>query len=410
MQNFRFDAEGFIVCVGRPDMVLTASSDSMGIVYLHPRSQHLVLAGLQQWETVECGQHMPPALGVLPHDLCQLRLRSRPLYLDFNMKEPHTGDPVMYLYRQNSNQKLHLEPQRLRILHLSDTHSLHRHSSFPAPLPVADLLVHTGDFTISGTDSEYRDFDAWLGWHKTQSFFKHCIVIAGNHEFHEPSHRVCAGQLTAAQLLDPTYVRTRLPNAIFLAHQQVVFEGMSIFGSTWEPCCDGCNPDVPGSADTEQALWPCPSGGSSAHKFSLIPEGTQLLLTHGPARGILDWETPHHAYGSSAALRQRIVDCRVRAHLFGHVHEQRGVFVKNDSGEFEGGVEYVHPLDHQPYADPGPPPPDYPCDIVSNNAMKNNKRHEASENLHYIAGPPRMIVAYRQQGTGTLSNWRFQLP
>ncbi len=412
LQKFRFDADGYIVCAGRPDLVLTASSVSLGAVYLHERSQDGTLEELQQWETVESRQCMPPAVGVLQHDLCHLRLRARhlQLYLDFN-EEPHSGDPLMYAYRDKANQVLHLEPQSLRILHLSDTHSLHRHASFPGPLPFVDLLVHTGDFTISGTDAEYSDFDAWLGWHRNQSYFKHCVVIAGNHEFHEPSNRVCAGQLAAAQVLNPNYVRSRLHNATYLAHQEVNFEGMRIFGSTWEPYSDGCNPDVPGSSETEQALWAPLSGSSAApHKFSMIPEGTHMLLTHGPARDILDWERPYQPYGSSAALRQRIVDCRVRAHLFGHIHEQRGVFVKNGFGGYEGGVEYVHPQEHELCAHPGPPPPHYPCDIVSNNAMKNNKRHEASADRHYIAGPPRMIIAHRQQGPGAVSNWRFELP
>ena len=118
-------------------------------------------------------------------------------------------------------------------------------------------------------------------------------------------------------------------------------------------------------------------------------------MTHGPASGVLDWEGPSHAYGSSAALRQRIIDCDVKAHLFGHIHEQRGVFVKNDHGDYEGGVEYRHPQHpHMPFPTPGPPPSSYPCDIISNNAVKNNSRHEAPIK-HYIAGPPRMIIAHR---------------
>ena len=40
--------------------------------------------------------------------------------------QPAQEQPIMYAFRDKSNQLLHLEPQRLRILHLSDTHSLHR--------------------------------------------------------------------------------------------------------------------------------------------------------------------------------------------------------------------------------------------------------------------------------------------
>jgi predicted phosphodiesterase len=330
------------------------------------------------------------------------------LYVDFNV-DPHDGPPLMYEMRDRSNQVLYLEPQSVRILHISDTHSLH----WQVRLPAADLLLHTGDFTIGGTDLEFEDFDSWLGRCKNQQLFKHCLVIAGNHEFHEPSNRVCAGQLPAAHLLHPNYVRQRLRNATYLAHEEVTFEGMRIFGSTWEPYSSGCDPDLPGESETEQEMWSAHcsacAGIATPHNFDAIPAGTHVLMTHGPARGVLDWEFEHEPYGSSVALRERIVECGVQVHLFGHVHEQRGVFARNGAGGYDGGVEYVHPQTLQPPPDPGPPSPLYPCDIISNNAVKNNKRHEATADKHYIAGPPRMIIAHRLQGAGDVSEWRFVL-
>ena len=43
----------------------------------------------------------------------------------------------------------------LRILHLSDTHGVHRRLR---DLPDADILVHSGDFTMSGSEAETRLF------------------------------------------------------------------------------------------------------------------------------------------------------------------------------------------------------------------------------------------------------------
>jgi 3',5'-cyclic AMP phosphodiesterase CpdA len=40
-------------------------------------------------------------------------------------------------------------------------------------------LVHSGDFTLRGTEKEIKDFNEWLGTLK----FKHKIIIAGNHDF-----------------------------------------------------------------------------------------------------------------------------------------------------------------------------------------------------------------------------------
>lgn len=47
----------------------------------------------------------------------------------------------------------------MKILHLSDTHGCH-HSLYN--LPEADVLVHSGDFTMTGSDSEVLHFLNWL--------------------------------------------------------------------------------------------------------------------------------------------------------------------------------------------------------------------------------------------------------
>lgn len=53
--------------------------------------------------------------------------------------------------------------RHLRILHLSDTHMLHRSIEARFPLPEADILIHTGDFTERGSLAEMTDFNDWLG-------------------------------------------------------------------------------------------------------------------------------------------------------------------------------------------------------------------------------------------------------
>ena len=44
----------------------------------------------------------------------------------------------------------------LRILHISDTHGVHRRLR---DLPDADILVHSGDFTMSGSEAEMLDYN-----------------------------------------------------------------------------------------------------------------------------------------------------------------------------------------------------------------------------------------------------------
>ena len=62
----------------------------------------------------------------------------------------------------------------MRIVHLSDTHMLHRRLS----VPDGDVLVHSGDFTGAGTLDDYTDVFSWLD----SMPHKHKLLVAGNHD------------------------------------------------------------------------------------------------------------------------------------------------------------------------------------------------------------------------------------
>lgn len=63
----------------------------------------------------------------------------------------------------------------MTILHISDTHNSHKELG---KLPEADVIVHSGDFTRAGTETEAYDFMDWL----CDLPYKHKIFIAGNHD------------------------------------------------------------------------------------------------------------------------------------------------------------------------------------------------------------------------------------
>lgn len=46
-----------------------------------------------------------------------------------------------------------------KIIHLSDTHGCHRRLT---DLPEADIVVHSGDFTMNGSEQEAIDFLNWF--------------------------------------------------------------------------------------------------------------------------------------------------------------------------------------------------------------------------------------------------------
>ena len=63
----------------------------------------------------------------------------------------------------------------MKILHLSDTHSCHRRLR---DLSEADVVVHSGDFTMTGSEAEAIDFLNWF----CDLPYRQKIFICGNHD------------------------------------------------------------------------------------------------------------------------------------------------------------------------------------------------------------------------------------
>lgn len=290
-------------------------------------------------------------------------------------------------------------PQFLRFIHMSDTHGMHDQIEMCFPFPDCDLdfLLHTGDMTDHGSLEELRSVNRYFG--EIQHRFKHgIIVIAGNHDVRRGND--LKQLLTNATVLDHE-----------VAHQLFEACDLKIFGSPW---CLG----KPGS-----------DPGGDGHLFDLVSEieGIDILMTHGPPSEIFDTagytverqqakgkkqkgrkagygqDVIHcHPWGSCDELNAAIMCACPRVHLFGHLHEQRGVWQRDASGHFTGGVEYqAEP--GEPFPTTGPPPEDWPCDLVSCNAMCNHADHEGAE-FSYIAGPPRLILASR---SSAYEPWKF---
>jgi Icc-related predicted phosphoesterase len=62
--------------------------------------------------------------------------------------------------------------------------------------------------------------------------------------------------------------------------------------------------------------------------YARIPEDTDILITHSPAYGILDFDDNIN-YGSVEIL-ERLAMLNLKAHLFGHIHAQHGILEQSD--------------------------------------------------------------------------------
>ena len=177
----------------------------------------------------------------------------------------------------------------MRIVFISDTHG--QHSSLL--LPEGDMIIHAGDFTSKGTAAQVNDF---LYWFKKLPF-RYKIFIGGNHDF----------------LLEekPDQFREMLlPDFIYLEDSMVEIEGIKIWGSPITPYFFNW-------AFNRQR------GEDIRRYWNMIPEGIDVLVTHGPPYGILDTTARGEVVGCKD-LTDRINETRPRIHVFGHIHEAYG--------------------------------------------------------------------------------------
>lgn len=174
------------------------------------------------------------------------------------------------------------------IVAISDTHAHHEGLA----LPDGDILVHAGDCTRRGALEDLEAFNDWLG----RLPHRHKIIIAGNHDF-------CFERT-------PDESRRLVTNAIYLQDEAIVIEGIKIWGSPWQPWF----------FDWAFNLY---RGQPIAAKWALIPNDTQLLITHGPPAGILDRTYSDYNVGC-ADLLERVLQIKPRLHVFGHIHEAAG--------------------------------------------------------------------------------------
>ena len=172
-----------------------------------------------------------------------------------------------------------------RIVCLSDTHNC----THEIEVPDGDILIHAGDATIRGTVDEVAAFNRWF----KRLPHKYKIFVAGNHDwlFELDNEQ-------ARSLLDPTI--------IYLQDSSVEIDGVSIYGSPWQP-------------RFFDWAFNLDRGEQMAEKWAMIPDEIDILITHGPPHGILD-RTPNGDYAGCEELNKRIEQVRPAVHVFGHIH------------------------------------------------------------------------------------------
>lgn len=178
----------------------------------------------------------------------------------------------------------------IRMVAISDTHGLHRGLTIPG----GDILMHAGDVTRRGTLADLEAFNAFLG----ELPHQHKLVIAGNHDW-------CLQN-------EPQAARRLLTHALYLEDEAATVEGIRFYGSPWQPWFFDW-------------AFNLQRGAEIRAKWDLIPDDTEVLVTHGPPAGFGDLTTRGVRAGCEDLLAA-VARVRPRFHIFGHIHEGFGVW------------------------------------------------------------------------------------
>ena len=198
----------------------------------------------------------------------------------------------------------------MRFTCISDTHGRHK----LLKIPDADVIFHSGDCTGRGRESEIVEFLEWYG----KLPHKYKVLIAGNHDFGFETDK-------------EKYKKIAEDNGIiYLQDSGCEIEGIKIWGSPQTP--EFCNWAFNCWRTKEEYLDNMTYDYIGKY-WAMIPEDTDILMTHGPPFGILD-----HCHGGHVGcekLRDKILEIKPKYHIFGHIHEGRGV-------EDYGDTKYIN--------------------------------------------------------------------
>ena len=100
-------------------------------------------------------------------------------------------------------------------------------------------------------------------------------------------------------------------NRYYLEDQSLEIEGLNFYGSPWQP--DFCN-----------WAFNLPRGQPLADKWAMIPDNTDVLITHGPPHMILDQLENGERVGDEDLQQEVTRRVKPGLHVFGHIHSGYG--------------------------------------------------------------------------------------
>jgi len=195
---------------------------------------------------------------------------------------------------------------------ISDTHG--KHNEITQDLPGGDLLLHAGDISSMGYQHEVQQFCKWFN---NVENYDHKIFIAGNHDWGfqnnvEKFMEIVNSYKTVDYIQDETIQVNNDDKMV------------NIYGSPWQPEFYNWAFNLP------------KNGVELAAKWDAIPDNTDILITHGPAFGVLDtvagkmWDNL-----GCQLLTNKIKSIKPKIHVCGHIHSGYGYY-------FDGNTHFIN--------------------------------------------------------------------
>src|ERR1035437_299679 len=181
-----------------------------------------------------------------------------------------------------------------KIIAMSDTHTLHD----KLVVPECDIVLHSGDALSYGDHTEFKKFIKWFDSLPANDL----IYTPGNHDWHPYRNLELAKKECSDRGIK------------LLTEEEIVVNGLRIYGTAFTPEFCGwafMRPDHEAeSPDGEEGL---------GKYFDQIPNGLDILISHGPPYGYLD-KAPRGGNVGSKELLKAIMRTKPKLVLCGHIH------------------------------------------------------------------------------------------
>jgi len=188
----------------------------------------------------------------------------------------------------------------MRIWHISDTHTYHRLLGVPADI---DMVIFSGDCSNPKdpypNEVEVRGFMDWFASLKIQ----YKIFVAGNHD-------------TSIEKKFVTSEDFARRNIIYLENEDVIIDGLKIFGSPYTPTF-GFGWSFNKDRTKLDRIW-----------RNIIDEDVDIVITHGPPKGTLDLSFDRAGNlerCGDKSLLNRVMEVNPKLCLFGHIHNHQDI-------------------------------------------------------------------------------------